>query len=77
MSSVNQVLSNDDVPDSWRHLALEVMVTLSETAPAMLRKVGAKYIPLLVPQVLKMMTDLEDDSNWSVSDEIIDDDNDR
>jgi hypothetical protein len=52
-------------------------VTLSETAPAMLRKVGAKYIPLLVPQVLKMMTDLDDDSTWSVSDEIIDDDNDR
>jgi hypothetical protein len=75
--SINQVLSNQDVPDSSRHLALEVMVTLSETAPAMLRKVGAKYIPLLVPQVLKMMTDLEDDSNWSVSDEIVDDDNDR
>ncbi|KDR17150.1 importin-5 isoform X1 [Zootermopsis nevadensis] len=71
-----KVVSNDDIPDSWRHLALEVMVTLAETAPAMLRKVGAKYIPLLVPQVLKMMTDIEDNSDWSVSDEIVDDDND-
>lgn len=52
-------------------------MTLAETAPAMLRKVGAKYIPILVPQVLKMMTDIEDNSDWSVSDEIIDDDNDR
>jgi len=56
---------------------LEVMVTLAETAPAMLRKVGAKYIPLLVLQVLKMMTEIEDDSDWSVSDEIVDDDDDR
>jgi len=72
-----QVLSNEDMPDSWRHLALEAMVTLAETAPAMLRKVGAKYIPLLVLQVLKMMTEIEDDSDWSVSDEIVDDDDDR
>ncbi|XP_067014129.1 importin-5 [Anabrus simplex] len=71
-----KVLSNDDLPDSWRHLGLEVIVTLAETAPAMLRKVGAKYIPILVPQVLKMMTDLEDDSEWSITDEIVDDDND-
>jgi hypothetical protein len=31
------------------------MVTLAETAPAMLCKVGAKYVPLLRLQVLKMM----------------------
>ena len=55
---------------------MEVMVTLAETAPAMLRKVGAKHIPLLVPQLLKMMTEIEDDSDWSVSDEIVDDDDD-
>ena len=58
-------------------MALEVMVTLAETAPAMFRKIGSKYIPLLVPQILKMMTDVEDDSDWSVSDEIVEDDNDR
>lgn len=63
--------------DSWRHLSLEVVVTLAETAPAMLRRVGAKYIPLLVPQVLLLMTDLEDDPEWSVADEIIEEDNDR
>ncbi|GFG38740.1 hypothetical protein Cfor_07043, partial [Coptotermes formosanus] len=71
-----KVLSNEDMPDPWRHLALEVMVTLAETAPAMLRKVGAKYIPSLVLQVLKMMTEIEDDSDWSASDEIVDDDDD-
>lgn len=71
-----KIFSNEDKGDSWRQLALEVIVTLSETAPAMVRKVGSKYIALLVPLVLKMMTDLDDDETWSVSDEIIDDDND-
>ncbi|KAK7864488.1 hypothetical protein R5R35_003107 [Gryllus longicercus] len=71
-----KVLSNEDISDSWRHLALEVTVTLSETAPAMLRKVAGKHIPVLIPLVLKMMTDLEDDAEWSISDEIIDEDND-
>nr|CAD7200083.1 unnamed protein product [Timema douglasi] len=71
-----KIVSNEDMPDSWRHLALEVIVTMSETAPAMLRKVGAKYIPLLVPIILKMMTDIEDEPDWSISDEIVDEDND-
>lgn len=62
--------------DSWRQLALEVLVTLAETAPAMVRKVGGKYIASLVPLVLKMMTDIEEDEKWSFSDEIVDDDND-
>lgn len=53
------------------------MVTLSETAPAMMRKEAGKYIVVLVPLILKMMTDLEDDPEWSISDEITEDDNDR
>ncbi|XP_075236845.1 karyopherin beta 3 [Lycorma delicatula] len=70
------VLTNEEIEDSWRHLALEVMVTLSETAPAMMRKEAGKYILVLVPFILKMMTDLDDDPEWSVSDEITEDDND-
>ncbi|XP_071439915.1 importin-5 [Hetaerina americana] len=69
-----KVFSDTSVPDSWRHLALEVMVTLAETAPAMVRKVCGKYIPALVPQMLLMMTDLEDDADWGISDEIVEDD---
>lgn len=71
-----KVFSDEDMEESWRQLALEVIVTLSETAPAMVRKVGGKYISALVPLVLKMMTDLEDDEEWSFSDEIIEEDND-
>ncbi|XP_076750362.1 karyopherin beta 3 isoform X1 [Xylocopa sonorina] len=76
MDMCMKIFSNEDMADSWRQLALEVLVTLAETAPAMVRKVGGKYIVSLVPLVLKMMTDIEEDEKWSFSDEIIDDDND-
>lgn len=62
--------------DNWRHLALEVMVTLSETASAMVRKHASNYIVALIHQVLQMMTQLEDEEDWSVSDEIAEDDSD-
>lgn len=70
------IISNEEMSDSWGQLALEVIVSMSENAPAMVRKVGGKYIVALVPLVLKMMTDLEEDEKWSFSDEIIEDDSD-
>ncbi|KAK0159718.1 hypothetical protein PV327_010803 [Microctonus hyperodae] len=76
MEMCMKIFSNEDMGDSWRQLALEVLVTLSETAPAMVRKVGAKFIGELVPLVLQMMTDLDEDEDWSFSDEIIEEDND-
>ncbi|XP_011304534.1 importin-5 [Fopius arisanus] len=76
MELCTKTISNEELNDSWRQLALEVFVTLSETAPAMVRKVGGKYITALIPLVLKMMTDLEDDPQWSFSDELVTADND-
>ncbi|KAK6963036.1 Importin-5 [Biomphalaria glabrata] len=67
------VVANANLEDTWRQLALEVIVTMSETAPAMVRKLS-KFIPLLVQQVLALMVDLEDDPEWSIQD--IDDDED-
>lgn len=66
--------SDYSVMDSWKHLALEVMVSLSENAPAMVRKKAEKYVIALIPLVLKMMTDLDDDDEWSVSENIDDED---
>ncbi|CAL1533984.1 unnamed protein product [Lymnaea stagnalis] len=68
-----RVVSDANLDDTWRQLALEVIVTMSETAPAMVRKF-AKFIPLLVQQVLALMVDLEDDPDWSLQD--IEDDED-
>lgn len=70
------VMTNDDMEDSWKHLALEVLVTLCENAPAMMRKEGASFIPALIPIILNMLTDLDDIADWSVSDELAVDESD-
>ncbi|KAK8747220.1 hypothetical protein OTU49_016688, partial [Cherax quadricarinatus] len=71
-----KTLPDPNVGDGWKHLLLEVVVTLAETAPAMVRKAGAKYMNTLIPQMLNMMTDLNDEEEWSVSDEQAEEDND-
>lgn len=68
------VFQSDDVDDEWRHLALEVMVSLSENASAMVRKKAEKHIAALIPHVLKMMTELLDDDDWANDDEFVDED---
>ncbi|XP_050394291.1 importin-5 [Patella vulgata] len=70
-----KVLSDANLGDQWRQLAMEAIVTLSETAPAMVRKFG-KFIPLLVPQILALMVDLEEEDDWAVQDDQDDEDND-
>ncbi|CAF4560716.1 unnamed protein product [Rotaria sp. Silwood1] len=66
----------DEFEESRRHLALEVLVTLSETASGMVRKVAKKYMNRLVPLLLEMMVDLDDDSEWSIKDTIEDEEDD-
>ncbi|KAL1396849.1 hypothetical protein pipiens_010213 [Culex pipiens pipiens] len=51
----------------------EVIVSLSENASDMVRKRVEKYLTSLVPLVLQMITDLEDDEKWSVSNDTVDD----
>ena len=46
MCSALQLMSDTELPDSWRQLGMEVIVTMSETAPAMVRKYN-KFIPML------------------------------
>ncbi|XP_065887453.1 importin-5-like isoform X2 [Dysidea avara] len=63
----------ETVDDSWRHLGFEMVILLAENAPSMVRK-HSKFLPLVVAQALKFMMDLEDDSDWSLSDEPEDED---
>lgn len=71
-----KLFSDSGALDSWRQLALEVMVTLPEMAPAMVRKNAGKYIEQLVPLILQFMADLEDEDGWAESDELLEEDND-
>ncbi|KAI9582004.1 hypothetical protein GQX74_011499 [Glossina fuscipes] len=52
----------------------EITVSLSENVSAMIRRRAEKYIALLIPFILQMMTDMEDDEEWTISDMISDDD---
>ena len=46
---------------SYRTSALEVLVSYCENAAGSMRKRGARYLPSLVQQCLKMMTELDED----------------
>lgn len=70
-----KVFSNKEVDDAWRHLALELLVSLAENAPAMVRKHAGNYIGILIPAVLEMMTDIEHDDSWATADDTNDEDN--
>lgn len=50
-------------------MCLEVVVTLAETAPAMMRKESSKYISQLVVQVLELMATVEDEDDWGIQDD--------
>uniref|UniRef100_A0A672IDA8 Karyopherin (importin) beta 3 n=1 Tax=Salarias fasciatus TaxID=181472 RepID=A0A672IDA8_SALFA len=67
-----KLCADTNLTNMQRQLALEVIVTLSETAAAMLRKHTA--IVAQIPQMLAMMVDLEDDEEWAMADELEDDD---
>ena len=70
-----KIVTNTELMESWRHLALELMVTLGESAPAMVRKVVGGVIGHLVQACLTMMTDLEEEEDWAISDEPLEEDN--
>ncbi|CAH2223637.1 importin-5 [Pelobates cultripes] len=68
-----KLCADHSLSNMQRQLALEVIVTLSETAAAMLRKHTA-IVAQAIPQMLAMMVDLEEDEDWSNADELEDDD---
>ncbi|KAM9198032.1 LOW QUALITY PROTEIN: importin-5-like [Dugong dugon] len=65
--------ADTNLNNTQRQLALEVMVTLSETAAAMLRK-HSNIVAQTIRQMLAMMVDLEEDEDWANADELEDDD---
>lgn len=59
-----------------RHMALEVIITLSESIPAGVRKAGKDLIKPLIQTLLTMMTDLDEDPDWESIDAPEEDDDD-
>lgn len=71
-----KIYSDKDQEDQWRHLALEIVVTLAETAPAMVRKLAGGNLASSIQNTLHMMTEIDDEDDWATNDEAADDDND-
>ncbi|KAG1702085.1 Importin-5 [Nymphon striatum] len=67
-----KLISTRECEDSTKQLAVEVILTLAENAPAMFRKTSSKYIPTFISHLLDMMMDLEDDTEWAVADDTAD-----
>ncbi|KAJ7415326.1 Importin-5 [Willisornis vidua] len=68
-----KLCADTSLSNMQRQLALEVIVALSETAAAMLRR-HTNIIAQAIPQMLAMMVDLEEDEDWANADELTDDD---
>lgn len=68
-----KVMGTTGVEDSWKQLSLEVIVTLAENAPAMMRKHTTKFLPKIVTQCLQFMLEVEDEPEWLVADDTSDD----
>lgn len=72
-----KVMQTENIDENWQQLALEVTVTLAETAPAMVRKLAGNIVVGIIQQILQMMTILEDEEDWSQQDTTEEDDSSR
>lgn len=52
------------IPEPYQHLALEILITVMESAPAMVRKLCSNHIKDLISVILRMMSVIPDDPNW-------------
>lgn len=68
------VLPDKNNFQSVRHMLLKVFVTLAETAAAMVREVPDTYLKRLILQLMTMMSELEEDENWHLCEEQVEED---
>ncbi|CAG8558443.1 24474_t:CDS:10, partial [Racocetra persica] len=70
------IMKDKTFEDGTRQTALELLLTLSEASPSMMRKTP-DFCLQVIPISLEMMTELEDDEGWYTTDDLDDDDNDE
>ncbi|KAF9969006.1 hypothetical protein BGZ65_012375, partial [Modicella reniformis] len=70
-----ELVKKKELEDRTRQSALELLLTLAECAPGMVRKVQ-DYTTTIVPVALEMMTELDDDEDWYTTDDLDEGDND-
>lgn len=66
---------NASLESRTRQTAMELLVTLAESAPGMCRKNG-QFAQTVVPVCMQLMSSVEDDAEWHTTDTLDDGDND-
>eukprot|EP00911_Craspedida_sp_UC1_P002453 UC1_evm1s1826 len=66
-----EIAGNTAVNSDCRKLALEVLVSLAESAPGMIRKVP-EYCAQVIPLCMSLLLDVEDVEGWTTVDELED-----
>ncbi|KAG0205651.1 hypothetical protein BGX28_002767 [Mortierella sp. GBA30] len=70
------IVKNKDLEDATRQSALELLLTLAECAPNLIRKVP-DFTSAIVPVLMEMMTELEDADEWYSADDLDEEDQDE
>ncbi|KAI9218971.1 armadillo-type protein [Blastocladiella britannica] len=64
------IVGNSELDPATRNTALELMLTLTDEAPQMVRKVAPTFVQRVVPLCLEMMATVEEDEDWYTTDDI-------
>ncbi|CAG8482986.1 1549_t:CDS:10, partial [Ambispora gerdemannii] len=70
------ITKDKSLEDGTRQTALELLLTLSEASPSMMRKTS-DFCAHVIPIALEMMTELDDSEEWYTTEDLEDDDNDE
>ncbi|CAG8588523.1 5786_t:CDS:10, partial [Dentiscutata erythropus] len=70
------IMKDKSFEEGTRQTALELLLTLSEASPSMMRKTP-DFCSQVIPISLEMMTELDDYEEWYTTDDLDDDDNDE
>ncbi|ORZ41524.1 armadillo-type protein [Catenaria anguillulae PL171] len=64
--------THPSLEEATRHMSLELLLTLADEAPSMVRKVAPTFAQRVIPVCLEMMATIEDDQDWHTTDNIED-----
>ena len=67
-------MQNTELENGTRHTCLELLLTLLENAPGLLRK-HPTFSSQVIPIMLSWMSEIDDDREWYETDNLMDDDN--
>lgn len=69
MSFSINIMKDETFADGTRQTALELLLTLSESSPSMMRKTP-DFCAQIIPICLKMMTELDNSEEWYTTDDV-------